>query len=742
MGKLTGSNFTPFFIFPLIFAGLFWESLFKGGIVAGGDFLNFQLVFLNFLKSTILNAQPPFWNPYIGGGIPMTLFSSIFYPINFLYLFLNLYWFLIVFYFSHFMIATFGMYLLARSFALSKFSAFFAAIIFVLAGYFSLRVYLGHTDLVAAMSWIPWQFYLVSEYFRIKKIKFLFSLSLPISAQLLTGHLQISYYSLIFITVFFVFKVLTSYKEDKNLVVILSIYLMSVVFGIGIASPSWLPSLASIPDTTRDLPLTLSEVASFSQSLNKPQLAVFPWPFQRILLSEGINFIGLFPILIAIIGFLASFKKNKEVWFFLFIIIISLLMSVGTDTPFFKLLYDYLPGFSSMRAHTRSLIFVNLGFAFLAGLGADFILKKLLVSKHKYFSNFWLVLLLGTTALILIFAPVIKNGFPALTILFQKYYLNIYLPSLGFILLTFILFQKKIINLFILKIFFLFIIIVNFYSFDWDYLKPFNYEIPLKSDQKIASFIKENDPQNLYRVWVETGIEEDYLPRSLNLAQFSLYEANNLGWNWQPKAYLRLKEYRYLEKEDYPKVGNNFPLDKKTLKLFNVGYIVSLKNNLADEEVKFLRSFEVEKNYGLKKYTVYVYFLKNTLPRFYLTQKPIIKNNGISSPTTISNNIKIGKYQPNEAEISVVSKEDSYLVSNELNFRGWKAKVDDVVTNIEEVNFGEKGVKLNKGNHLVKFKFEPPLFRIAILISFLSIVLPFLAYFIISKYLVSKNETN
>jgi|SRR3989344_3847004 len=729
MGKLAGSNLAPFFIFPLIFAGLFWESLFKGGIVAGGDFLNFQLVFLNFLKTTILNAQPPFWNPYIGGGIPMTLFSPIFYPINFLYLFLNLNWFLIVFYFSHFIIATFGMYFLARSFALSKFSAFFSAIIFVLAGYFSLRVYLGHTDLVAAISWIPLQFYLVSEYFRFKKFKFLFFLSLPISAQLLTGHFQISYYSLIFITAFFVFKVVTSYKEDKNLVVILPIYLMAVVFGIGIASPSWLPSLASIPDTTRDLPLTLSEVASFSQSLNKLQLAIFPWPFQRVLPSEGINFIGLFPLFLATLGFLVSFKKYKEVWFFLFIIIISLLISVGTDTPFFKLLYDYLPGFSSMRAHTRSLIFVNLGIAFLAGCGSDFILKKLPVSRHKYFSNFWLVLLLGTAAFILIFAPVIKTGFPALTILFQKYYLNIYLPSLGFILLILILFAKKLVNLFVLKTFFVLIIIANFYSFDWDYLKPANYEIPLKSDQEIATFIKEQDPQNLYRVWVETGIEEDYLPRSLNLAQFSVYEANNVGWNWQPKAYLRLKEYRYLEKEDYGKISNNFPLDKKTLKLFNVGYIVSLKNNLADEEIKFLKSFEVEKNYGLKKYTIYVYSLEDPLPRFYLTEKPILKDNGISTVTVISNNIKIGRLEPSKIELSVSSPQETYLVFNELNFKGWEAKVDNVGTNIEEVNFGEKGVKLNKGNHLVRFKFEPPYWKLSLTITAIS-------FFILSVLLI------
>src|SRR3989344_4498098 len=677
MGKLAGSNLAPFFIFPLIFAGLFWESLFKGGIVAGGDFLNFQLVFLNFLKTTILNAQPPFWNPYIGGGIPMTLFSPIFYPINFLYLFLNLNWFLIVFYFSHFIIATFGMYFLARSFALSKFSAFFSAIIFVLAGYFSLRVYLVHTDLVAAISWIPLQFYLVSEYFRFKKFKFLFFLSLPISAQLLTGHFQISYYSLIFITAFFVFKVVTSYKEDKNLVVILPIYLMAVVFGIGIASPSWLPSLASIPDTTRDLPLTLSEVAAFSQSLNKLQLAIFPWPFQRVLPSEGINFIGLFPLFLATLGFLVSIKKYKEVWFFLFIIIISLLISVGTDTPFFKLLYDYLPGFSSMRAHTRSLIFVNLGIAFLAGCGSDFILKKLPVSRHKYFSNFWLVLLLGTAAFILIFAPVIKTGFPALTILFQKYYLNIYLPSLGFILLILILFAKKLVNLFVLKTFFVLIIIANFYSFDWDYLKPANYEIPLKSDQEIATFIKEQDPQNLYRVWVETGIEEDYLPRSLNLAQFSVYETNNL----------------------------------------------------ADEEIKFLKSFEVEKNYGLKKYTIYVYSLEDPLPRFYLTEKPILKDNGISTVTVISNNIKIGRLEPSKIELSVSSPQETYLVFNELNFKGWEAKVDNVGTNIEEVNFGEKGVKLNKGNHLVRFKFEPPYWKLSLTITAIS-------FFILSVLLI------
>jgi hypothetical protein len=76
----------------------------------------------------------------------------------------------------------------------------------------------------------------------------------------------------------------------------------------------------------------------------------------------------------------------------------------------------------------------------------------------------------------------------------------------------------------------------------------------------------------------------------------------------------------------------------------------------------------------------------------------------------------------NEVSLEVTALRESLLVLNDTWYPGWKAMVNGVEQPIQRVNYLFRGVILDAGKHRVKFVYQPGRFRLALWITFATLI--------------------
>jgi hypothetical protein len=71
-----------------------------------------------------------------------------------------------------------------------------------------------------------------------------------------------------------------------------------------------------------------------------------------------------------LIDTIRSERRTDTFWLGVILAVVGFLYSIGWNFFFYRILYDFMPGFKSMRAPMRGAVFAYLGIALLAGLGS------------------------------------------------------------------------------------------------------------------------------------------------------------------------------------------------------------------------------------------------------------------------------------------------------------------------------------------------------------------------------------
>ncbi|WP_024742362.1 YfhO family protein [Tenacibaculum maritimum] len=203
-------------------------------------------------------------------------------------------------------------------------------------------------------------------------------------------------------------------------------------------------------------------------------------------------------------------------------------------------------------------------------------------------------------------------------------------------------------------------------------------------------------------------------------------------------GYHAAKMRRYQELFDYQIAKNN----REVLNMLNTKYLIVGEEevqenpaangnawfvekviivNSADEEIKALSSINT------KKEAVY--------------NKNLSKEN-VEFPRTIDTTatIVLEKYSINELVYKSVSKEEQFAVFSEIYYKdGWKAYIDGKETPYYNVNYVLRGLVIPKGNHTIRFTFEPTIIKEGNTITLLSYALLFIIP--IGWYFVRKKKT-
>lgn len=385
----------------------FWKLAFSNLIIARGDIFTYFTPYRDFAAQALREGRIPLWNPYLFMGAPFLANSQagVFYPLNWPLSWLAtaraINWTIVL----HVFIAASGVYVFARSrLSLSIGAAFSAALSFGLGGYLGTQI--EHVNQLQGLAWLGWIF-LAYEWsvkydarskmqdagskrqeagsgkqeapVRVSRFAFrVGSLSLLIAFQVLAGHTQTVFISLVGLGVYALWQMLEAWRASQSsYAVLITRYLSPIalasLFAIALAAVQLLPTLELTRESARSGGLPTNLAVSFS--LDPRLIGHALLPDYAGAMPEGGEFTAFFSVtalVLMVIGAMSIGRSvNRSIGRALMVVAgLGLFLALGGYNPIYYLLLK-VPGFDLFRAPARWIVLLVFAGSLLAGVGLD-----------------------------------------------------------------------------------------------------------------------------------------------------------------------------------------------------------------------------------------------------------------------------------------------------------------------------------------------------------------------------------
>jgi len=373
--------------FVLLF---FWKLAFTNLIFARGDTFLYFYPYWDYRARVLLSGHLPLWNPYLFMGAPFLANSQsgVLYPLNWPLIFFPAPIAVKISIFIHLLIAALGAHLFARrALGQSALGALLSALLFTLGGYLTSQV--EHLNQLQGLAWFPWLLFSVHQlislqpankssffllppsFFNLPPATFhLLSCATIFSLQLLAGHIQSAFISLVGVSLYVAILLIAQPRSvprpPSSVLRHSSFFIFSfVILSAGLASAQLLPTLELSQQSLRSGGLPLREALSFSLDPRLLGRALLPG-YARGLFSEFVAYLGVVGLTLAAFGI----KKKPARLALLGLALLGLLFALGAYNPLYALLAA-LPPFDLFRVPARWLYLFAFGGALLAGHGLD-----------------------------------------------------------------------------------------------------------------------------------------------------------------------------------------------------------------------------------------------------------------------------------------------------------------------------------------------------------------------------------
>lgn len=369
---------------------------------ANGDTAKQFYFWREFTSTQLRSGHIALWNPHLYSGTTYigNFQSALFYPPNYCYLLLPLERAINFEFVLHLALAGFGMYFWMVQRRLHPLACLLAAVIISLGGPYIYRYYVGHLPTLDAMAWAPLIFMSLDGYLERRSPGYLLLGMGAVALQLLAGHPQTVFNTTL---ASFLFTVLYPLPLRKSWRLSMGVI---AVFGVACALSAieLLPGLATAAEGSRATGLSFADASLFS--FPPENLITFSFPhffggtqqmpyWGRWYLCEAMLFMGGSGFLLALYGIVFSWRRtndevetesergNRSLARRLTVVALLLFcMALGDQTPLFHLLYNYLPGFSKFRGHSKLMLPAYIFLAFLAAYGFDALLRTRLYVRR------------------------------------------------------------------------------------------------------------------------------------------------------------------------------------------------------------------------------------------------------------------------------------------------------------------------------------------------------------------------
>ncbi|QDT89380.1 YfhO family protein [Gimesia algae] len=727
--------------------------------------------------------QLPYWNPYSLLGMPWlgTPQSSLFYPGNWLFFFVNavtaISWSMVL----HHWWAGLGAYLLGRKYQLSFFSALLSGIVFLAAPYFVAKTGEGHFTSITQIAWFPWILY-GYQLLREGSRKAVPLLAILISLSFFCGHVQELYYLLLFLSGALTIECLVDLMLQKRQVppdpqepaadlpgsqsttntpgTRFKNWILVSLFVTGLVAIDLIPVFIYTKQAVRASGIDMA--ALYKGSLNLYSLLQLIDPFvwggpdqyygTGFFYWEAVCSFGCLPLLLALWG-ACIFCRNRNVIRLTLFCLAALLLAFGPHLPFYTLCYQLIPGFSMFRLPARLLWICSLAVALLAGFGCETLIRLSESERKKIYrliiGVFFAVALLGMG-----YQFVRSNGIIAFNMGTEQTF-RIQLAwlftaiSAGFISLFLASFTRKTA---IAGTLFLGLICT------WE-LCAHSHQIlqtvpqnSFRGETKLITFLKKNLGQ--HRVLVNQRLLSDREAWQHQIMKIQGYEP-------VPLVRLGLLAAAAFPQPDAAPMMAGFESPdlliarKPLLDLMSIKYVILQTDQ--EPEIEGWKAIErgmlpeefVMRNTQTQQLPYLILENLNPLPRAYITgsvsqfdpNQPSQKIVAAISKVQPRNEVllqqdvlprgdrqtftaaHISNVTPNQLTIEASLTAPGYLVVSDIYYPGWTARIDNQELPVLPADYSLRAIPLPAGKHQVELSFMPPGFQIGRLISLTTLML-------------------
>lgn len=750
--KVPKNNIILFLVIFFPFLGL----LLSGKVIYWGTASLQFIPWYQYFFDTILNGNFPLWNSYNGMGVPFmaNYQSAIFYPIN---------WILLLFYLVgqieglavgvtlliplHLFIGGLGVMRILQVFERGKFSQLMGGIFFAFSGYILTR--LTFISMVWAYAWLPWIIFACIQLKQFRQqgsFPKIIQLSLYLALQLLAGHAQTTYYTImlaVLIVIFYDFR--TFFSQIRKLLAFIAALFISIL----ISAVQIIPTGEFLLQSQRSAEVGYEFAVSLSLWPARLLTIIFGnfWgnPNYGRFMSGG-NFweenmyAGVFPVITIIILIWVLFWRTRRdqissrhkpiIFLFIALLVFSILFSLGKFFPLFPFLYKSIPTFNLFQGPVRFLIIYFFAFSILLGFAVDVWMS----SKFNHKKTIIILVVFGTLLVISLVEIIFQQNLP------EELVMSVLIASilgLFFGILT-LLKDKSWIDLSKIKFFFGIIVISDllFHNFLWQNFQPVQIFSQINQEP-------ENSP--IERIFINAQYEDflkfnvffrpDRLQPILGYEKIQPYFVSDT--NLLNQRYAIINDFDPLK----PKKFTEFWLWLNTLSQDEQKEIVSMvaANKIIDikpNKINFISEQSIVAKklvqwYGCSEFTD----TSDTLEMLLFSERDdsenrcLLVNNpslNFTAEALINHPGEIYFSMPsvNSVNINYTAEASGWIVVRQNWYPGWKAIIDGKEElKIEEVDYLFQGVFTPKGQHSIEFIYTPMTFQIGLLVSCSSLFL-------------------
>lgn len=666
------------------------------------DMLDYFLPMRRLIGETLRSGNLPLWNPYIMLGQPIYADpqSGAWYPIAWILGSLFGYnIFTISFeYILHVFLAGWGVYLLLKTLNFERKIAFTMGVAYMLSGFF---VGNGqHMSWIIAGTWLP---FVINSYLRLyfksnmeNSLKFSFFVALIFSG----GYPAVGFilfYLLLFSSIFLIIRKLKNgvKTEVRKYVKFLSI---SMAIILPILAIFFVSNIEILPHVTRASSLTKESALTghFHPyglfSIIAPLSVHLPntWEVFGTDLSMINAYFGLIVLIFATVALLKT--KDKKVYYLFALALFFILTAMGVYTGIRGFLFDYVPLMNYFRFPSILRLFFILFMVIISAYGLQYFKEKnsnklliilssanalAIIATVAYFRSYTYLNLLDTAKSgiftqnknIFIEQAFSFNALFQLTILLLLILVLIFIKNrkLGFNLIIFIIIAELFIST----------KLTSPYTVYDEFLSA------AESNKYLNSFDKKFSLPNGEAIALQTDIMEKQSPFWRNLTMYN-HQVSNSGFT--PFV-----------------LGNHRELNDN---------FTDFRDSIIQNSVIYIP----EKVYPNSLF-------KNRYEKGEISSKDAFFDVSDIFENSTDVEFQILKFSPNKIEIEYNANSDAYLVLQQHNYPHWRAKIDDKIVPLEQVNIFFMGVKLPSNSHKVVFEFKPKLAITAFYISAFSWIL-------------------
>ena len=351
----------------------------------------------DFASAELHAGRLALWSPYNGGGEPLfaNYQSAILYPPNLLSLLivpgpqalgwlgmLHLFW------------AGLGMWFYTRQLGLSPLAQGIGTLAFALNGAVVAR--LGTLPMVEVAAWLPWLLLATERLLRQQSIANILSLTAVTALQLLAGHAQWTFYSLILVALYTFYRVFAApigLQTGQRQPITLVVLGMGIALAAGIAAVQLLPVAELQHSSQRANGADESFALNFSD--NWPGLIMqfdpqfFGNPGDGTYAIGGAQFeiasyVGILPVILAFVVIIYSVRRWRLIKpvrtsnlpialvpFFSGVALIGHIFAFGSNSTLYLFLFRHVPTFNQFQAPARWLLWTVCGLSILGAIGAS-----------------------------------------------------------------------------------------------------------------------------------------------------------------------------------------------------------------------------------------------------------------------------------------------------------------------------------------------------------------------------------